>query len=258
MPVLASYEASLRSKGFVLIGAAFQSEKDKAIEVVKNAKVEFPVTDGAEIPGWSANAFPTYGLFGRDGQLIDTQVGGAPDGFTPEFKAKIEKALAEESVVFQININGYSQTGIRALAQKANKGKDLGKLLADVQRKVNGGTAAEKDEATRLHGEIVAFGDSEFARAQNEKAAGKPHVQFDVLKQIAANYKDHELGKRADEALKKIKADKNAMRDIEAARVFGEFQQATGKSRERIFNTLKNKYADTTYAQQAKSEMDHG
>jgi thiol-disulfide isomerase/thioredoxin len=90
MPHLADLDKKYREDGLVIIGAECQGSSKEDIEtIVKNAKVEFTITERANGP-IEFSGIPRCHLFGRDGKLIY-------DGFPQEDKLKsaIRKALKE-------------------------------------------------------------------------------------------------------------------------------------------------------------------
>ena len=90
MPHLAELDKDFREDGLVVIGAECQGHGKSDIEpILKKAKVEFAITEGAEGP-IEFSSIPRCHLFDREGQIIY-------DGFPDHDKLKrlIRKALKE-------------------------------------------------------------------------------------------------------------------------------------------------------------------
>lgn len=121
MPHLAELDKDFREDGLVVIGAECQGHGKSDIEpILKKAKVEFAITEGAEGP-IDFSSIPRCHLFNREGQII---YDGYPDH--DKLKSLIRKALkegaAEEEVEKDSNaplIASKSWTNSEGVAIKA-------------------------------------------------------------------------------------------------------------------------------------------
>lgn len=260
MPGLASYEKRMRSIGLVVVGAAQSSEKQKALDVVKKAEVEFTITKGAKLYDRPVNGFPAYTLYDRNGEMVYKQSGAhGRDGLSLELQAAIEQALGEEANVLLIDVDAYREKPVVRFAKRASKGKNLGRLLEQIDETLAGGAAAEKDECQRLKATIIEYGERTFAEAQ-KLSDEWPHHHFDMMRDLSRAFKGHELGERAEAVYQSLKDDKQAKDEVAASRLYEELQLASDKDKPPIYRKIKKKYADTALGRRALSEMntDHG
>lgn len=90
LPDMAKLARRYDSKGLVVVGQEVQnSSKEDIQEVLKDARVAFPVTKGGSLPV-SSNGIPHVAVFGVDGKLIWH---GNPHN--KEFEREVKKALRE-------------------------------------------------------------------------------------------------------------------------------------------------------------------
>lgn len=256
MPGLASYERKMRGAGLMVLGVARRSTREAAVEVASKAGVEFPITDGGTLPGIDEKKVPQYTVYGHTGEIAFKQTTPfeSEDGLSPECRAAIEKALSRAFPTLAVAVEQFQEPEIVKLARKANTGAGLGKVLSDLDARIAAGSEAEKAEGERLRDEIIAYGERVLADAEAVRA-DRPHRHFDMMKQLAKQFKGHDIGNQADSVVESIKKDKAAMREVEASRLYEELAGAPEKERRKIYATLKKKYAQTRFAQRATDEM---
>jgi hypothetical protein len=255
MPGLASYEKNMRGSGLVVLGVARQSTREAALEVARQSGVDFPIIDGATLPEVQEK-IPQYIVYDHTGEIVhrQTESTGEQGGLAPRTLSAIDKALTRSGPVLDVIPEEFQEKEINKLARRASKGSGLGKLLSDLDVRITQGSEAERIEGERLRDQIVAYGERVLADAEAVRAE-RPHRHFDMMKDLAKEFKGHDLGDKAESVLTSIKQDKAAMREVEASRLYEKMQFATERERQDIYKTLKKKYAETRYAQLAADEM---
>ncbi len=253
MPGLASYEKEMRSAGLVVIGVVSDSKKKAVQKVLDKAKVEFSTVNGAKLPDVNIKAFPTYTVYDRNGQIVYEQVGAGPN--EDAIKTAVTKALGELGTALIVDPADYTEKDIARLAKRASKGTSLGRLLGQLEEKIENGSPAEQKEARKLEKTVVTYGEKmlETALASEQKA---PHLYYDLCKDLARRFRGHDIGEQADKIYKPLKKDRQARKEIDASRLYQELTSATGKDRDKILKKIKRKYANTRFGQQALAEAE--
>ena len=256
LPGLASYEKIVRDRGLIVVGACCKDDKSNALKVSEKAKVDFAIVHKATLPGSKQmRALPSFVLYDRNGQIVYQEERAAVDqeGPSGEFRTAIENALGSSIDVLIIDLGQYREKSVLRFAKKARKAKGLGRLLTRIDETIAGGTDAEKAEAERLKEQVIAYGQQMLARAAKERE-NRPHRHFDMLKQIAKAFRGHDIGAQADAVYKPLKRDKEAKKEIAAARLYDELQTAPEKEKKSIYKKIEKKYAETRFGKRALAE----
>ncbi|MCK4660651.1 MAG: hypothetical protein KAV82_14105 [Phycisphaerae bacterium] len=266
MPGLASYEKNARSSGIVVIGVTIHSKKDKALKIVNKASAEFAIVNGGKVPGTKVGGYPTYTLYGRDGEIVSQQLGSKGkskgkgknkinDGLSDEFEVAIEKALASAVTVFLVDLEKYHEKTTTRYAKRARKGRGFGRLIEQLEETIAQGTSAEKTEAQRLKTAILDYGHKAFTAAE-ELEDESPHRHFDMMKDLAKSFRGHEIGDQAKAVYKSLKKDKETKKEIAAARLYEELQICNEREKKTIYRQIEKKYAETRFGRRALKERD--
>jgi len=256
LPGLASYEKIVRDRGLVVVGACCKDDKSNALKVSEKAKVDFAIVHKATLPGSKRmKALPSFVLYDRNGQIAYQEERAAVDkeGPSGEFRIAIENALGSSIDVLIIDLGQYQEKSVLRFAKKARKAKGLGRLLTRIDETIANGTDAEKAEAERLRDQVIAYGQQMLTSAAKERES-RPHRHFDMLKQIAKAFRGHDIGEQADAVYKPLKRDKEAKKEIAAARLYEELQSAPEKEKKSIYKKIEKKYAETRFGKRALAE----
>lgn len=257
MPGLASYEKKMRSAGVVILGVVKDSPKDKILDITKKAKVEFPIIDGARVPGVTIKAFPTYLLFNRNGELIKKKIGGevsTKSGKPTVLSEAIEAALAQPANILIIRPEDFTTKKVHRLAKRAAKGLGLGRVLGQLDELTTTGSEVEQREAEKLQKTVLDYGQHEFNRAAELKQ-DSPHQYYDLMKDLAKSFRKHPLGDRAQTLYQTLRKDRAAKREIAASRLYEKWRGADAKTKNTLYHKMKRKYAETHFGRRVLDEM---
>ena len=109
-----------------------------------------------------------------------------------------------------VPVEDFKEKPIVTLAKRAATGVGLGKVLTQLDEKLETGSAAEKEEAETLKQKLIAYADR-LKQVAEESRDSAPHRRLDILKQLAKEFRNHPIGEEADAAFRSIKTDDGAM-----------------------------------------------
>lgn len=185
-----------------------------------------------------------FRVIGPDGKIVAYEM-EAPE---------IEKALAGVKLKYdpaEYHAKVRPTVELFEWNQYAAGGKALEKLLTHKDKEV-AGSAAKLRAAVK--GEV-----GKWAEAADAAADGEPVKAYDLYAKVAAALpKDDELSKKADEAIKELKADKDVKAELDARKMFGKMLKAMAVATPnqrgdvaRFAASVVKKYPDTPTAKKA-------
>lgn len=218
MPQLVKLQDELKDTGFALVAAHSQSvSQEQVTRLLKQHKVNFTVTSGANVPGNPVSGIPHAFIFDSSGKLVER---GNPTGLKP----KLHKLVETEPHFLAA---GRKYQKLAALAESLKKTTAYGSILKKLEKDLNGsGPAAE--EAKYLAGRITAHGEKLFQSAKKLETEDAARA-VQAYQELAARYKGAKPGEQADARLKELKADKAFQEELKAAAMLGSILAECGK-----------------------------
>jgi len=208
MPQLVKLQDDLRDSGFLIIGPHSQAgTAEEVTKVAQQLKMNFTVTDQAQVPGEQVTGLPMQFLFDTSGALV-----AKDHHITP---AKIRELVASEPHFLAA---GRTYKKHKAEADALKKTKAYGQILKKLEKDLKGeGDAAT--EAKYLTERIRAYATKQLESAKAAEA-DDAFVAQQTYSDLAANYKGEDVGNQASARLKELKTDKSFQEELKAATAY--------------------------------------
>ncbi len=196
-------------------------------QVAVDKKWPFPVYNGGVIKGNDRNTNPQSFIFDAKGDLV----------FDSRFESDTEKALAKFGAAAPDWLLGDKAIAKLTVQHKSILSrKDLGKTMVELAEKLKSEDAAEKEEAEFLSKRLEWYAGQLKARASQMLADGRPTETLAVLKEIAAQFKGHDIGKTAEDESAEKKNDAAFKKELAA--------ESIGKNVEKAYLSVKPRKSD--------------
>jgi len=265
MPQLVKLQEELKDSGFALVAAHSQNvPKEKVFKLLKQNKVNYTVTSGANVPGNPVSGLPAGFLFDASGKLVEK---GMPAGL----KQKVHKLLESEPHFLAA---GRKYTKLAPVAESLKKTTAYGQVLKRLEKDLSA-TGPAGEEAKYLSERLTAHGERllETAKKAEGEDAAKAVLSYT---EVSARYKGSKVGEKADARLKELRADKDFQEELKACGVLntilgecgkliwqgrGEINLENGPNKKIAANVtsgvqaLKKKYPNSKAATRATNEL---
>lgn len=279
---MAKYNAMLRNKPFVMIGAHAQGSSDdtraEALDICRKKKVNFTVLSSALVPCGESQGIPHAMVFGPDGKLI-WQGHPAEKGYQTMLSAikhGLQNAMGDEKLWLRDRILEVLEP--HPEARKTPAGRQIlrgqfgsaWRMLEKLQDK----DGEEAEQAKALLEALDTVAEEQLKQFEQFKASS-PIEAEDRLGNLARLYRGCEKGKELKDRHNELKKDKSFREALMAERAYATLEQASwqvppppvesaqqrnwsrqyGRMAKQLVskaNQLKNRFPETPFAQQAE------
>jgi hypothetical protein len=213
----------LEKRGLVVIAMhrGMSSELEVAM-IGRSKKWPFSVYNSGMVKGNDQNTNPQCFIFDHTGDLA----------YDSRFEEGHEKAVvkyAGRAPDWLVGDKKFKK--FKSQAKKAMQRKNLGAVLKELEEKAKSGDDAEKEEAGYLVERLKWYAQWRNKKADERIKDGSPSGALDLLKKLAAEFKDHPIGDQADAQYNAKKSDPPFKKELAAEKL--------KKSIEKMFYSMK-------------------
>ncbi len=205
MPHLVRWHEDYADFGLVVIGLHWQEAKPGELKDRCTAMgVRFTMCEGGRLEGSEASGIPHTSLFDSTGKLIH-------DGKADGIEAKLRLAIGELLVAEIDKPTRAMQPVVEAL-RKGGSPFDALKKLNNLK---NSGERATTAQAKALSDKLLAGGRNRLERVKS-LVKDDPVAAYESASIMAAKWKAFEIGTKAGDLVRTLKADRSVMAELKA------------------------------------------
>jgi len=282
LPRMAKYNAMLRNKPFVMIGAHAQGSSDhiraEVLDVCRKKKVNFTVISGVRAPCWKGRGIPHAMVFGPAGKLIwqGHPAGKGYQTMLSAIKSGLRTAMSDEKLWLAdriLEVLGSNPGARQTLAGRQILQGRFGSAWQMLEKlKDQDGEEVEQIQALLEALDTVA---TEQIKRFEELKPTSPLAAEELLSNLARLYRGCEKGKALKARHNDLRKDPAFRRALMAERAYNALEQTSwqvplpplasaqqrdwaqqyGRMARQLVsqaNQLKQRYPETPFAQQAE------